>query len=79
MNNNITNTELLHPEDIARALSCFISEDYYTWKERENNLLEGLYTLYTICQNPFNSDEYRALYDSLSAVAEKLTANDYYQ
>ena len=79
MNNNITNTELLHPEDISSALSCFISNEYYQWKDIDGQLIDSLYTLNTICQNPFNDNQYRVLYDVLSAVAEKLKANDYYQ
>ena len=79
MNNNITNTELLHPEEISSALSCFIANDYYHWKNIDGQLIDSIYTLDTICKNPFNDDQYRVLYDVLSAIAEKLKTNDYYQ
>lgn len=77
--NNITNNDTLSPDTISETLSCFIANDYYQWKDIDRELIDSIYTLNTICENPYNDEKYRVLYDVLSAVAAKIAANDYYQ
>ena len=77
--NKITNTTLLYPDDISETLTTFIAYSYKEWKDLDGQLIDSIYTLKAICENPFNDESYRTLYDVLSTVAEKLKANNYYK
>ena len=71
---NITNNNVLYPDDISEKLSLFITAgtNYETWKKLDGQLYDGLYNLFNICCNPFNDDSYRILYDAISSAVEKL-------
>ena len=75
MVSNFTQEAMLHPDEISEKLSLFIEKDngnYYSWKDLDRNLYDGIYNLYAIAQNPFNDEAYRVLYDVLSTITDKL-------
>lgn len=75
MMSNFTQNTMLYPDEISEKLSLFIEKDngnYYSWKDLDGELCDGLYNLYAIAQNPFNDEGYRVLYDVISTIAEKL-------
>lgn len=79
MKSNITNNDVLYPDEISKAFSYFLCDTYDSARKLDNEMIDGIEHLQAICENPFNNEYFRVLYDVLSSIAVKLEQNDYYQ
>ncbi len=67
--NNLIEDLNIDSLDIAKTLLANVDEIYR--KDFDINAVESaIYNLYTIARNPYNSDCYRQLYNSLMLVVE---------
>lgn len=64
----------VHPTDISDALSKLadFGNDTEAEEVAKNDLAEALYNLDTICQNEYNNNYYRTLYNVLARIAENV-------
>lgn len=82
MTSKFTNKPMMTPDEIADNLSDFLQ--LQKWPGCTDNatycdLSDALYTLYDVSLDPFSAPENIALYEVLSAVAEKLEQNDFFE
>lgn len=72
-----------YPDEIAGALCRLADKDFEEYDEygQENSIMksvgEALYQLMAVCENEYNSDYYRDLWDVLQNLTENFQVEEY--
>ena len=74
--NKFTDNELLFPDEIANKLCDYLKEHDIIIGNNYDELYDSLYHLKTVCENPFNFEHFRILYDTISSIAETIKTEE---